>query len=84
MKHWRALANIRLEPNTGSGAAVHGICLTNEGVVSKQFVCLVVPAGLNVQLSEFCLQELAVNVIEPLDQRAFLLRDQLRFPTRAS
>ena len=36
---------------------------------------LVVPAGLNVQFSEFCLQELGVNVVEPLDQRAFLVRD---------
>ena len=54
-----------------SRAVAYGICLTNERVVSKQFVFLIIPARLNVQLSEFCLQEDAINVVEPLDQRAY-------------
>src|ERR1700730_7074126 len=75
MKHWRALANIRLGREHRLRGSRSRNLFDQRTRRVQAVLFLVVPAGLNVQLSEFCLQELAVNVVEPLDQRAFLVRD---------
>ena len=75
MKHWRALASIRLGCEHGLRSSRSRNLIDQRTRRVQAVLFLVVPAGLNVQLSEFCLQELAVNVFEPLDQRALLVRD---------